>query len=146
MGAVRLVRWQRGLLLLAVVLGVVSMHSTVVSHLGGGPHPALARMSSPAMSAEPMSVAPAEAPPSAATASPAHAGDGHPGSGLHDLLHLCLAVLTGLIVAVALTLFAIVAARAARSAPTEVGRSATGPRAPPPPTSVRLARLCVLRN
>ncbi|GAY10972.1 hypothetical protein [Pseudonocardia sp. N23] len=77
-------------------------------------------------------------------AGPAGPAGGH--SVLHDLLHLCLAVLTILLALAGAVLLAVVVARATR--PDTIhrgGRPAAGPRAPPP-TSVRLAQLCVLRN
>ncbi|WP_345412850.1 hypothetical protein [Pseudonocardia xishanensis] len=68
-----------------------------------------------------------------------------PMSALHTLLHLCLAVLTGLLVLAAAVLLALLLIRRRRAPAPSAGRPVTGPRAPPP-TSVRLARLCVLRN
>lgn len=69
-----------------------------------------------------------------------------PSSALHDLLHLCLAVLTALLAFAAAALLALLAWRGTRRhASTTGGRPVAGPRAPPP-TSVRLAQLCVLRN
>ncbi|WP_098961401.1 hypothetical protein [Pseudonocardia sp. N23] len=65
---------------------------------------------------------------------------------LHDLLHLCLAVLTALIALSAVVLLAVLAARSGASMVSSgAPRRASGPRAPPP-TAVRLASLCVLRN
>lgn len=77
-------------------------------------------------------------------AEPTGPDGGH--SALHDLLHLCLAVLTGLLALAAAALLAFLVRRAV--GPHTVPRSArpvAGPRAPPP-ISVRLAQLCVLRN
>jgi hypothetical protein len=80
----------------------------------------------------------------AAMAGPA-GSNGH--AALHDLLHLCLAVLTALaLLAVAALLALFVGGRPAGGDSFAVlGRPVVGPRAPPP-TSVRLAQLCVLRN
>jgi hypothetical protein len=78
------------------------------------------------------------------TADPTWPSSGH--SMMHDLLHLCLAVLTALLALAAAALLAVVVARAGRSDTNRRGgRPVAGPRAPPP-TSVRLAQLCVLRN
>lgn len=67
-------------------------------------------------------------------------------SALHDLLHLCLAVLTSLLVLAAVLLVAVLGWRRPRApGPAESGSRTLGPHAPPS-TSVRLAQLCVLRN
>ncbi|RTL61629.1 MAG: hypothetical protein EKK42_34605 [Pseudonocardiaceae bacterium] len=74
--------------------------------------------------------------------------DGHGGrSVLHDLLHLCMAVLSALTLLAAAALLAwFLGGRTGRSDSVRgVWQPAPGPRAPPP-TSVRLAQLCVLRN
>ncbi|MFC4950988.1 DUF6153 family protein [Pseudonocardia sp. GCM10023141] len=71
----------------------------------------------------------------------------HPESG-HDmaLQHLCLAVLT---IAAAVVLGMLVALAVAPASPSPLqspGWNGSAPRAPPLPTRVRLALLCVLRN
>lgn len=73
-------------------------------------------------------------------------GDGSMPSSLHQVLHLCLAILSALLAlgAIALALWRTV--RPDRHA-TRISRlEGRAPPRRPPPTSVRLAQLCVLRN
>jgi hypothetical protein len=73
-------------------------------------------------------------------------GDGSMPSSLHQVLHLCLAILSALLAlgAIALALWRTV--RPDRQA-TRISRlEGRAPPRRPPPTSVRLAQLCVLRN
>jgi hypothetical protein len=156
------------LLLLAVVLGVVVMHSPVA-----GPATPAATDPMPAgpMSLEPMAVTPSavapmplgHGPPGAvltpgtglASAVDAHlpstqdgsAGDhdSMPAGALHELMHLCLAVLAGLVV-LGLVVLVFLLRRAARSAAALLPAPVVVPPRPPPRTAVRLAQLCVLRN
>lgn len=152
-------------LLVAVVLGVIAMHHVVGAHSHGAtgaahsaaptpvaspaPAPAPAASHHPGLPDPPIAAAPdAGAPASAAStrASALLAGDGaETGTGVAMLLHLCLAVLAGLV-----TLAALALARGWRGAgpdrrggPTVVAVAAS-PRAPPP-LPVRLAQLQVLR-
>jgi hypothetical protein len=129
-------RWERLLLLVAVMLGVLAMHALVAD---AGTHCA----DSPTM-AQTMAAG-SHAGPAASHAG--HAGCDHgvmPAS--HDLLHLCLVVLA---VAVVLGLGNVAAAlvrRGNRSASGRPARVVTVQPRPPPRTAVRLAQLCVLRN
>lgn len=140
-------QWQRMLLMLTLIFGVVAMHGLVsashgsdaTEHSAGhavGPRPAMSL---------PM-VVPDDDVMSAVSAV-AHASDQQPSppAMLHDLLHLCLAVLAGIAAAVLVTLSL---GRAARpdSPPALSWWSAGAPSRPPPRTAVRLAQLCVLRN
>ncbi|GAA2877527.1 hypothetical protein GCM10010472_39100 [Pseudonocardia halophobica] len=164
--------------MLSLIVGVVTMHSTVAchdatghaekaaAHLGGSPstvHPFAAVLAAPAAMAavdahaadsslgHPMTTASTAAGAGVAPVmrgADSTVGTDRPGqhSALHDLLHLCLAVLTALIAFAAAALLALLVGRATRRhASTTGGRPVAGPRAPPP-TSVRLAQLCVLRN
>jgi transposase-like protein len=123
-------RWERLLLLVAVMLGVVTMHSLAVAPGTHCPNPpAIAVTGGVTMSAGPH----------------AASADGcHHGPGSCDLLHLCLGVVAA----------AVVLALAAVAVAALIRRTIAGPRRlgvvvqprPPPRTAVRLALLCVLRN
>lgn len=152
--------WHRLLLMLSLVVGVVIMHSTVTGHSAAVPVASSAATTQPgagnptghsspavdslrgvpgggAMDAVAMA---AEAP------MPDHGSSSRdPMSALHDLLHLCLAVLTALVVLTAVVRALGVWRRLRPTPASSAGRPAVGPRAPPS-TSVRLAQLCVLRN
>jgi hypothetical protein len=151
------------LLLLTVVLGVVVMHSPVA---GPAALPATDPMSTGPMSPEPMAAAPMpldHRPPGVvltkgtglASVVDAHlfgAQDGSPGGhdsmpagALHELMHLCLAVLAGLVV-LGLVGLAFLLHRPTRSAAALLPAPVVAPPGPPPRTGVRLAQLCVLRN
>ena len=190
MHVVRRRGFQQFLLMLSLIVGVVTMHSTVACHDDTGPtqHAAPHGDSEPSEPSEPTEhpLAPSlttratvvsgdvgTAPATAITVAGdelAHSSSG-PGmaselviavaapvmhaagagplgrhSALHDLLHLCLAVLTALLVLSVAALFALLTGSATRrGTPLGGGRPTVGPRAPPS-TSVRLAQLCVLRN
>ena len=207
--------WQQALLLLSLIVGVVTMHSTIACHADSGSAPAshATAHSGRTYSAPPSSSSPAVTSPHVSDGmsvpalesmgsrvASAASGDGHvtlpdpaaqqgpmgtgalavplnfsaaglvvpatdvvlpalaalsgldgssPGDsmpGLHELLHLCLAVLTALIAFSAVVLLAFLAAQSGVVfALRRAERPASGPRAPPP-TGVRLAQLCVLRN
>ncbi|WP_433505499.1 hypothetical protein ACQP04_02720 [Pseudonocardia halophobica] len=193
--------WQQVLLMLSLIVGVVTMHSTIACHADNGTAPATHGTAHPTAATSaastflgPASEAPDPAPavePMTMTAS--HGGNAHvamvneidatgpssapeqdlapaktevmllaapllglsglessqpdaPRSALHDLLHLCLAVLTALLALAAAALLALFVGRAThRDGSPAGGLPVAGPQAPPP-TSVRLAQLCVLRN
>ncbi|MET8849895.1 DUF6153 family protein [Amycolatopsis sp. NPDC004625] len=129
MAADRLGRVQRVLLLCALALGVVAMHHVGMADAAGGT--AIHAMADPG--------------PPAATGSGSGSGDHDPG-GLHDVLHLCLAVLCA---AGALLLTVVLFLGAARCT-TKFSRT-IGSRGPPgrgrPPDGRRiLTSLCVLRT
>lgn len=123
-------RWERVLLLIAVLLGVVTMHATVAPGPQDTTTPA---MTHPAMAAVPE------------TPGVEHPPDPMPAS--HELLHLCLAVLAAAIAlglaAVAVTILTRRDHHMADPWPREV---VLVPPRPPPRTAIRLAQLCVLRN
>jgi hypothetical protein len=136
-------RWERLLLLVPLMLGVLTMHALVAD--------AGTRCADSPTMAETMAVGSHVGP------ADSHAGRtgsraGHTGCDYgsmpasHDLLHLCLAVLA---VAVVLGLGDAAAALVRRGHRSASGRPAgvvtVQPR-PPPRTAVRLAQLCVLRN
>jgi hypothetical protein len=115
---------QRALLLGALVLGVIGMHQLVTVHHLPGP-------AAPVMSA---SMQPSLAP----------ANHDDPMDGvIHDLMHLCLAVLG----AVGTALLLLSMGRGLIPATHLTGRSATRTPARPPPHGGRslLASVCVLR-
>ncbi|WP_188193587.1 DUF6153 family protein [Nonomuraea sp. SYSU D8015] len=133
MGAVRrrlASRFARGVLLVVLALGVCGMHT--LGHLDGG------------HTASPVSTHGMNPPQQAAVivGLPAFAPD--PGMAGFDPTDVCLAVLTSLMVA--LVLAAWIRTRRRTGAQ---GRSPASPRwvarPPPRPTSLRLARLSVLR-
>ena len=146
------------LLLLTVVLGVVLMHSPVAG-------PAAPAATDP-MSPGPMAVAPMpldQGPPGVvlttgtglASVVDAHltgtqggsvgGHDSMPAGALHELMHLCLAVLVVLVV-LGLVGLAFLLRRPTRSAAALLPAPVVVPPRPPPRTAVRLAQLCVLRN
>ncbi len=144
---------QRVLLVLSLIVGVVAMHSTTACHDATGharnaavhvddsAHSAPSPAARSAMDGEMPAAGPA---PAAGVAGEREPAGQH--SALHDLLHLCLAVVAALLVLAGTALLTLLAGSAARRAgDPRGGRPGTGPRAPPP-TSVRLAQLCVLRN
>lgn len=154
--------------MLSLIVGVVTMHSTVACHavgdatvgshgspasapVAGSPHSGgtgeatLSDMSH-MVSVESLTVAvPAALAVEVVSAMEDHSAPHDPMSALHDLLHLCLAVLTGLLVLAAAVLLALLLMRRLRPSAPGTARPVTGSRSPPP-TSVRLAQLCVLRN
>lgn len=149
-----LARW---LLVLAVGIGVVAMHSVVVlgacSSHGGG------HASSPAVDGQshgaehgghsgPAEPSDAMAAPLGTSLDPAQ-GDGHGPGGCSSLGHLCLAILNalGLIVIIGLALMAALVR--GRTEAMAGGTTARGARAPPvarPPNKTSLTELCVSRS
>jgi hypothetical protein len=138
-------RWERMLLLVAVMLGVVAMHALAAGDCAEcGPGPGMPPVGAAAagMGGE-MDVAGPHAVP---------VDHGRPGPMpepmSHDVLHLCLAVLAAAIVlgltAVAYATRSRRGAGPDRRASNEIGT--VWPRPPPRRTAVRLAQLCVLRN
>lgn len=142
-----LLRWS---LVLMLAGGLVAMHSLMLAGGGGTGHPvgtAKMVMSGPmaTLPAHPVSYAGSKVEPAPAVDD--HPGrSGHHGDGMSMLLHLCLAVLGALLLALAAPLLLAVLDRAApagsRAGPLT---PRTHPRAPPP-TPVRLAQLCVSRR
>lgn len=138
---------------LALIVGLLGMHGLVVidsDHMGD---PTPQSSSAMTMHPPPPTATHGEAttpvaPPGAShhgTPVPAHDGIPHPGA--HQMLHLCLAVLAAL-----LTLIACVGLMWSLDRPGIIASLAAlrnGRREPPlrpPPTSVRLAQLSVMRN
>jgi hypothetical protein len=154
--------WRQVLLLLAVVLGVVIMHAP----LAGSDVPA----ADEPVSVGPMSTTDQEPPgvvdhaaAAVMTAGSAFASlvdgdvggthdmaagdhDSMPAGALHDLMHLCLAVLAGLVVLGLAGFLAFLLYEPARSAAAVRSAPVIVPPGPPPRMAVRLAHLCVLRN
>lgn len=152
------------LLLLSLVLGVLGMHALVLlpaapgvgGHVAAPAAPPIAATSDPsAGSAHPMGGPEHGAMPdgssAAAVGQPSdrsgHAtGHGSTPPSLHHVLHLCLAILTALFLLVAIAPATWSTVRPDRHATPLSGLVRRAPRCRPPPTSVRLAQLCVLRN
>jgi hypothetical protein len=144
-------RWS---IVLALAAGLVAMHSLVLADggVGHGSHSVPAEMSvtGPRPVPAAISVTGAHSDPAAMSVS----GDpepversGHHGDGMSALLHLCLAVLGMLLLGLVAPLLLAVLGRPAGSADPAAGRSSPCPRPrAPPPTSVRLAELCVSRR
>lgn len=132
------------LALLVLALGLVLMHHFVAAHQHT---PSSAQSSTTpgtltAASADAASAARSVVPP--APLLHLHEPGGHPGP-VDVLTHDCPALLDAAALLLALVLLAVVAL-AVRPGGTASGTSPpTGPRAPAPPTSQRLARLQVLR-
>jgi hypothetical protein len=143
--------WQRALLALALILGVVGMHAVSAcpdnfafsNHMSASSaqdsHMATSQ-TSPVGGLVVLSSAEAHQPPD---------GSQSPGapesSALHHLLHICVAILiAALVIGVAVLLALVVTPRGLhRQRITRVLQVCVPP---PLPTSVRLAQLCVLRN
>lgn len=141
-------RWERVLLVLATLLGVVAMHATIAPmHDQAGPMATVATAAGSGAAARDVVGLPLigghEGP--AATASSSMPGDG-PMSMPHSLMHLCLAIMTmgillGLLIIVLVTLL-----RHTRSPAPPTAPVSSRPSRPPARHAVRLAQLCVLRN
>lgn len=146
---------RRMLLVLALIVGVLGMHALVVLPSAAG-H----RMPSPVVTAPAVAdngavhiatavhdgTAPAAAAGVQLVSDHPGPGGGHGSSPSHHVLHLCLAILAALVV---LGMAALALWPLQRPDRHEVAIGALTGRAPrrrPPPTSVRLAQLCVLRN
>lgn len=146
------------LLVLTLIVGVLCMHALVLigtSPAGGGHSVG----HGPVAASSPIQAMPVHASAGTGDAVPASplvaegsdhadhgARHGSTPSAMHHVLHLCLAILAALVVVGAA---ALVLWRTLRPDRTSVPIGALVRRAPdrpPPPTSVRLAQLCVLRN
>lgn len=142
-------RWERVLLLFAVLFAVVAMHAAVAPIAPVGAMPGMSSGTELSVAAPGShTMAPATMEPVIATDA-GQMGAGHmpgPMPMVHQMLHLCLAVLAA-VIQLGLALGALLIM--ARRLRTPSGRS---PRAiivaprPPPRSAVRLAQLCVLRN
>ncbi|MGI5130040.1 DUF6153 family protein [Pseudonocardia sp. CA-107938] len=132
------------LLLAALIMGVLSMHAVAapVAH-STATHSAVAAPVDHA----PEDMAGVEMPSQAPTAASEAAGHGSgPSSVLHDLMHLCLAVMAGLVLLIATLVLVWVVAATDRAGVPSSRAVAVRPARPPPRTAVRLAQLCVLRT
>jgi hypothetical protein len=153
-------RWLplRWLLVVVIGAGVVAMHTLMGAGDGHGRDPMTASMGAVSMGAVSMgtAVGPASvsAAPGAGSAADASVGTppaghpGHHGDGSMSMLgHPCLAVLTVLLLVLAVPLALTRHRRALESATRPAGdpTCSSHPRAPPP-TSVRLAELCLSRR
>ncbi|TCK21456.1 DUF6153 family protein [Pseudonocardia endophytica] len=127
----------------ALVLGLLGMHALVVGDAGMRDAPMSMDSIPAAAPSEPRSVDRAGEGPAAMPAVNASHGDHGPST--HPMLHLCLAVLAGLMVLL-LGIALLRTEPAAVTTTAERGRGRREPPVRPPPTSVRLARLCVMRN
>jgi hypothetical protein len=138
-------RWERVLVVLALLVGVVAMHSLPMpmpAH--AGPGAAAATTDDLHGHAPAEMVAPVD-PTSAGMSSEMRPGPAQP-PDVHTMMHLCLAVLGALLLLVLRAVTFVVGTRSdADVVAIRVRIAALRPR-PPPPTSVRLAQLCVLRN
>lgn len=130
MTAKRLGKVRRILLLFALALGVVAMHHVGMANAAGGP----------------ASHAMADLAPTAATGS--GSAEHHPGlpGGLHDVLHLCLAVLCAAgALLLTVVLFLAVSWYATKFSRARGSRGSPGRGRPPDGRSI-LTSLCVLRT
>ena len=133
-------RWERVLLLLAVLFGVIAMHAAVapVSHTMAG-------MPSVVSSVMPGSDTATSVVPRAGISMSTHHMPG-PAPAAHRMLHLCLAVLATVIQLGLALVGLLILARRPRTPSCRVPRVVSLAPRPPPPSAVRLAQLCVLRN
>jgi hypothetical protein len=140
-------RWERVLVVLALLVGVVAMHSLPMptpAHAGPGAAAATTDDLHGHGHAPAEMVAPVD-PTSAGMSSEMRPGPAQP-PDVHTMMHLCLAVLGALLLLVLRAVTFVVGTRSdADVVAIRVRIAALRPR-PPPPTSVRLAQLCVLRN
>ncbi|MFC5993286.1 hypothetical protein ACFQE5_03555 [Pseudonocardia hispaniensis] len=132
-------RWrlERLLVVAALALGVLIMHSTPAPVEDAAPHV----MAAAAPGAGSTPTLPVAAPAD----HPGHSGHG-PDPATHHVLDVCLAVLGAAVVLAAAA--ALVRARrraAAAGAPPQATALPYAPR-PPPPLVIRLVQLCVLRQ
>lgn len=155
--------WRQVLLLLAVILGVVIMHAPLAApeaSAGAGlmsvePMPATNHDLSAAVE-HPAATGPALVTTFASLTNAditvdlhniaAGSHDSMPMSAVHDLMHLCLAVLAGLAMLALVGFVAFLLGRPARLAAAVLPAPVIVPPRPPPRTAIRLAQLCVLRN
>lgn len=143
-------RWERVLVVLALLVGVVAMHSLVMPMVDDHAMPVASAamtedlhghvMTGPGTPVDAMPAGMSAGMPNEMHPGPAPSPDAHP------MMHLCLAVLGALLLlALWVMTFVIRTRSVADAVPIRVRIAALWPR-PPPPTSVRLAQLCVLRN
>jgi hypothetical protein len=142
-------RWERALLVLAALFGVVAMHSTVgaISESATPMPAAVAPVDAHLVAPDALSSAVAfveHAVPAMAASSemPGHG----PMSMPHTLMHLCLAILAAAIVLGLLAVAVAVLLGQQVSPPRTPTPVATRPSRPPRRSALRLAQLCVLRN
>lgn len=158
--------WQRALLMLAVIAGLATMHGVVTDdHQGCAASPVMS-VAGPVPGESPPGGAGhldrgdavtngAAAPGAWTTGAPTFAPAPTPSPGEEqpapaappfDLLSLCVAVLAAaLVIALAAAVTRLARDRDIRPFPAAARVIRTQPRSPPP-ISVRLAQLCVLRN
>lgn len=146
----------------ALIAGLLGMHALVVAQPDHATHsaPAAAMIAAAEHAgsrpgAAPVESAAALAPTPEASSQPhgmSFVAPGPPesqpagGHGGHQVLHLCLAILTALLLLIAAVGCAVLLG-SVRAAPwARVGCGRRRPPVRPPPTSVRLAQLCVLRT
>ncbi|MFC4942051.1 DUF6153 family protein [Pseudonocardia sp. GCM10023141] len=139
-------RWERVLVVLALLLGVVAMHSLAMPMADEHAMPMASAAMTQDLHGHVMAgpVAPVDAVsagmPDAMHPGPAQSPDAH------TMMHLCLAVLGALLLLTVWVMTFVIRTRSVADAvPIRVRIAALWPR-PPPPTSVRLAQLCVLRT
>ena len=144
------------LLLGALILGVLAMHSFVVAPAAHSSAPRAVAASwtatvapDHAPDADMVSAAPVAATDAMSLEQEDVGGDatGHgSSSGLHDLMHLCMAVLAGVVLVIVAALLVLAVSAVYRILRTSQRAIVTRPAQPPPRTAVRLAQLCVLRT
>ncbi|MBN9098023.1 MULTISPECIES: hypothetical protein [unclassified Pseudonocardia] len=147
MGDMRQRQWERVLLVLATLFGVVAMHATVAPvHDQAGPMTGASVGVAAPVIHDPAAVHPVDhvgdAPEIVSSGKPSDAPMPMP----HSLMHLCLAIMT---MAILLGLLVIVRMMLWRHDPAPHPPAmpvSAHPSRPPPSHAVRLAQLCVLRN
>ena len=141
-------RWERALLVLAALFGVVAMHATIAPmHTQPMPAPAVAASaSSGSIGHDVMEFLSFGSHEDAAVAPTSGMPADDPMSVPHALMHLCLAVMTAGIVLGLLAAVIAVLLGGLGTTPLPVAPVASRPSRPPIRTAVRLAQLCVLRN
>jgi hypothetical protein len=132
-------RWERLLLLFAAVVGVALMHSFAAPMPVGGAtatsEPMVAQLTVDASTGAPI------------IHSHGDLGDEHvPMPMSHDLGHLCVAILGAAVLLALAVAVTFLARRGSDSLPRLVVGTRPEWARPPPPTAVRLAQLCVMRN
>ncbi|GAY10979.1 hypothetical protein TOK_5464 [Pseudonocardia sp. N23] len=135
--------------MLALLLGVAAMHSLAVPIGADHAMPPATATTSPHPDGGsipgPLVTGSRAAGPAAGTAA-VEIATAQPATAVEQIMHLCLAMLTALII---LGLWAVTyllaTGYATARGPRPLAMVVTRPRAPPP-TAVRLAQLCVLRN
>lgn len=140
-------QWERVLLVLATLLGVVAMHATIAPmHDQAGPMPGSATFAGNSVAHDLVALIPVGGSSNAeVTTSSSMPGDG-PMSMPHLLMHLCLAIMTMVILLGLLTMVLTTLLRCPRSPARLAYPASSRPLRPPHRHAVRLAQLCVLRN